>query len=534
MKVLIVDNDVENAKLLKRYLISTKSIKSVNALTDRSSNVLKALSKYKIDLIFLDIRFFGSYSFKNVEEIIRVYPKMMFVYYGLIIEKKYIDKCMEKSGVMSIYRPLKLSDVKIAVQLSKKYYAKNIDFFKKEEKISKLVMENQNVYKQKFLQAIVEGKINNSIEILRNFQFYKINLKNNYRVLNIKIDNYKTIILTLDEYEKHMLLCKIIEIVKAKYEEVNILNAVFSVEFNSVVSIISTDIEVEKIMEISKEINELIYEETNVRTTAGIGRCYEKEEEIYISYAESIGALAYRFHIGYNTVILIDFVEPDNNVTYRYSNDKETRLIHAAVLGEYAYCKELLRGLIKSLESVEDIPDKLYPKVIMNIINSISRFAVEQSLDIDDVFMEFFDFKQLLSISSLSETYKFLDGFLIKFCDYILKLHREKDEKLFLKIKDYINNNFENNITTSKIAKDLNTPSAFINKLFKDRENINVYEYILKVKLGEAKRLMEDTNMTDLEISQKLGYTNEEYFKKTFFMYEKIKTKDYRRKQRGF
>ena len=55
--------------------------------------------------------------------------------------------------------------------------------------------------------------------------------------------------------------------------------------------------------------------------------------------------------------------------------------------------------------------------------------------------------------------------------------------------------------------------------MFKDIEKISISEYIVKQKMHYAKKLLDEGNLTILEIAYEVGYENPSKFSKVFKKY---------------
>ena len=78
-------------------------------------------------------------------------------------------------------------------------------------------------------------------------------------------------------------------------------------------------------------------------------------------------------------------------------------------------------------------------------------------------------------------------------------------------------NNFSLNI--EELAKKANYSYAHINRLFKKETGTTISKYYLQIKLEYAKRLIETTSMSILEISSSVGFSSLSHFTKLFDKY---------------
>ncbi|ATW24298.1 response regulator [Candidatus Formimonas warabiya] len=103
---------------------------------------------------------------------------------------------------------------------------------------------------------------------------------------------------------------------------------------------------------------------------------------------------------------------------------------------------------------------------------------------------------------------------------HLIALKEKIDDKKYSRhIKDameYIAANYRRNIGLRDVAKALNLHKVYLCRLFKQETGENLINYILKVRLEEAKRMMLSTNHKLYEIAEQVGYPNIQQFSVVF------------------
>ncbi len=101
--------------------------------------------------------------------------------------------------------------------------------------------------------------------------------------------------------------------------------------------------------------------------------------------------------------------------------------------------------------------------------------------------------------------------------DIIFTQHLDIDPtEAVVKMKEYINAHFLENITLSSIAETVGGNASYLSHLFSKECGETVKEYISKLKIVEAKRLLKETKLSVKEIAKKLGFTTANYFVRFF------------------
>ncbi|RCW49594.1 response regulator [Paenibacillus prosopidis] len=117
--------------------------------------------------------------------------------------------------------------------------------------------------------------------------------------------------------------------------------------------------------------------------------------------------------------------------------------------------------------------------------------------------------------------------------EYITEKRGEKSEGSIEKVKKYIDSHYKENIYLKGIAAEFHMNPVYLGQLF--RKNYGVYfnEYMLSLRIEEAKRLLRQTKKRMYEIAELVGFQNADYFATQFEKLEDMTPTDYRNKMTG-
>lgn len=111
----------------------------------------------------------------------------------------------------------------------------------------------------------------------------------------------------------------------------------------------------------------------------------------------------------------------------------------------------------------------------------------------------------------------------------ILNNQKSQEKEIVTKGQDIINRNVDKQLSVKSIATRLNISLYKLQEAFKNITGATVYEYIKKVKIERAKYLLENTDMSVLEIVNEIGYENPSKFSSLFKKYNGITPLKYRK-----
>ena len=518
LNVIIAEKDPEVVKNFTAHIKhSFPEIKNISSISDPKINISKhinALSEGRSTLIIADIRFFGINGTATIKGINESFSNVGFLLYSSLSDTDYLKKSLEYGVIDYMFKPVKQADFV-------RSFTKVLDFFKKYEEMVEAekafaddYKKNVMMFENMFLDNVLYGNLTNANEINESMRYFDIDLVPPYTVFIVRIDHFKKIILTLLEMEKQVLSHKVFSIVKTAMADKN--HKAYLASLNSVAVILGGQYELEEIIEMCEMLKDDIQKNANTRVSIGVGNSYNDETDITTSYKEADGALRHKFKLGYNTVIPVQYVEPLNTITYRYPFEREDRLVHTAVVGEYDYCMKILEEITNALKKCEPLPQGLLPKIIMDILISISRYALEQNTLKNTNFTTFFPSQEVLLLKTVDEAHNYLSVSLKNFCEHILQAKEETDAELIKKTKVLIDERYYESFSLQKVAITVGSTPEYLHKIFSDNENISVFEYMTGVRMEKAKTMMRETKFADDVIAIKVGYDDEKHFKSTF------------------
>ena len=96
-------------------------------------------------------------------------------------------------------------------------------------------------------------------------------------------------------------------------------------------------------------------------------------------------------------------------------------------------------------------------------------------------------------------------------------------------ILDYINNHLSENLNIDILAEHFYISKYYLSRTFKEITGYGISEYLNIHRIREAKRLLEETDLSVQQIAGKLGYESITYFEKVFKTYMTMSPLKYRK-----
>lgn len=217
------------------------------------------------------------------------------------------------------------------------------------------------------------------------------------------------------------------------------------------------------------------------------------------------------------------------------------RPVHHDPLLEKKFLELIREGYVEELRIFNKIEDaevgvlskssyvRSKKNAVIALITLGTRAAIEGGLN-SELALSLSD----LFIQRLEEltTIKEIDGLqaeaLVTLTEKVIEVKEERYSKAVMTCKNYIYNNRFERITQKEVADAVGLSSSYLSVLFKKEVGVPISTYIQKVKIEEAKRILEYTDTPIIQICAMLDFTDQSYFTKIFKKITGVSPKHYR------
>lgn len=93
---------------------------------------------------------------------------------------------------------------------------------------------------------------------------------------------------------------------------------------------------------------------------------------------------------------------------------------------------------------------------------------------------------------------------------------QHKERNAIYSIAQYIEQNYGQEVTLQDIADRFYLSREYISRKFKQEFGVNIFDYLLQIRMDKAKILLQNPNLKITQIAAMVGYPDEKYFSKVF------------------
>lgn len=205
--------------------------------------------------------------------------------------------------------------------------------------------------------------------------------------------------------------------------------------------------------------------------------------------------------------ITSDQIQP-NNKKAKPSFVNQEMLLHVALKnGDRAYAAEIIRSFTHTLQQYGPLQLKDLQMLSMEVNYMLERAVRQLSLGVAECSIS-------LWISNIAEWEKTVTQ------QWWRLIEESGADGLgngsIHAIRDYIQRHFQSQLSLATLSHQFHFSPQYIAKKFKELYNTTVMTYQTELRIEKAKSLLEHTDLTVSEISEIIGYADENYFTKVF------------------
>lgn len=190
------------------------------------------------------------------------------------------------------------------------------------------------------------------------------------------------------------------------------------------------------------------------------------------------------------------------------------------------------------LECISDIMKKymtrleLFKTMVLELMIMVSRTAVETGAEMSEVIqLNTKVINEIYTMDNTAEISSWVCIMLNKYMD-LLEGHQSsiKTKQIVDSATEYVRENVRKNITLLDVAEAVFISQYYLSHVFKEVLGCTVVEYITKVKMETAKKLLHNPKNSVADVSEKLGFGDTSYFSKVFKKNEGITPTQFRKR----
>lgn len=413
-----------------------------------------------------------------------------------------------------------------------KLFEKAADFIRDRKQIRNDEKIRKDIMRNKLVNDLIKGINLSNAGNLANKCDLRISSKN-ITVLVFRIDGYSL----LEENHDYVVLSNlnnsILNIMNQKRNEFNI-GEIISISSREYVYIMSFEnhnsfLEIErKVNTIAGSIRYTLSEYLNISATVGLSSIENGYENIPNLYRRALEAASLRLIYGKGRIINQNDLNalPDTCENRLY--DRGRHLVNALENSDRSLLEKELHNFFSFVEGQNLTDINMAYSLYIQIIYIVVNYLNEKGIKIDEVFggnINFYD--KIARLETINDMNNWVSNIMFYLFNEIAERNSSKSHKL-KKAIDFIKNNYTDNINLKIVSDYVEVSDAYLSRIFTREMNESFISYVTRLRLDKAKKLMKETNLSLYEISERVGYENQEHFSRVFKKYVGVSPSRYR------
>lgn len=201
----------------------------------------------------------------------------------------------------------------------------------------------------------------------------------------------------------------------------------------------------------------------------------------------------------------------NQNGPLQYNGKRIIQMMNAVRHGEAEEASTSLRSLLDELKA-ENCSEFRMRFIFSDILSKTVALAQSLAVPVTEA-----QISQILCARNESSFYEGMHQFLICICDGVQGERGTAQQDKAQKIMDYILLHYrESDFSMESLAENCGMSVSGVNRVLKKTTNLTYRDYLISIRMEEAKRLLAQEGMSVADTARYVGYANISHFIKTF------------------
>jgi two-component system response regulator YesN len=519
MYTLLVADDEQLERQALHFIIKQKcpNIKVIGETGDGKSAVRIAEIE-KPDIVLMDIRMPEMNGLEAAKRIRSLLPDTVIIMLTAFDEFSYAKQALTIGVVEYLLKPVRPDDIMHTLELTIEKVNEIKRKKQEEASLRKSVEEAIPFIQMSFVYDLITGNIKDLEHFQERSHFLGMTVEPSV-VLVVDIDNFKQLTSRDSELEKQMIKQKIYKLicsVAGKHALVTPFGSDNLIVLLGFAEVENTEVIKSNAQKVASDIQKCIAEEMDISITIGIGRYYSDPREIHKSYLEALHAQRQRFYLGDSQIIHVEDIPYLTTGPFNYPFHYERTVLDKVRCGDRKQAKEALHELLDGI-FISKVGMDTVKACVLELLIVLSRAAVEGGANLEQLtLLNLNCINHLHECSNKSQVKAWMFESLDHFLDNMLESRSSMNLRVINKACDYIVKNYHKNISLEEVAQTVHLSPFYFSRLFKQEKGHNFVDFLTKVRIDKAKKMLQNPDFTAVRIAAEVGYQDASYFSRVF------------------
>lgn len=288
------------------------------------------------------------------------------------------------------------------------------------------------------------------------------------------------------------------------------------------------DVQEEEITGLTETIKAELEEKSCKTVTMGASSIKDSIQLVNEAHREAEMALRQKFYLGKGKCIFYKDIDPQAGTPLSF-DDKYNDLINNIEIGN-SYRVEEIFDEIFELFSKSSLISRQYVKAFcFHIMSDIYRILYDMDEKVKSIFgEEDILWSKIYRFDTILDVRQWLKNILTTVTQHIFNKKSKKNSYVVDVIIKTLEERYHEQITIDELSKNVYLTPNYICNIFKESIGESIIDYLTRVRMKHAQKLLADPSLKIYEVAEKTGFNSTSYFSIVFKSNFGISPKDYR------
>jgi two-component system response regulator YesN len=390
-----------------------------------------------------------------------------------------------------------------------------------DEQLDKGLRENLTMLREGFLKRLINKPLPSQAELDQQLKYLGIELEAMLCCALIRINNPAA----LTKYETHEMHSLETAILTTIDEIVNDVFKGYTLPWNPGEFLVilsgnsgySPETFLAQAVAMGERVAQTVKQYFNISVSLGFGNPRHDYTELQESYFEGLRAIQHCHYSGTQTILCFTELPQDNENQASVDISEQKNILPQAI---EVHDLETIGSVFETLSMIVSDPgvsrEQAYDLCFQIAYLLPGALGITET-ELKEVFgCKNSFYESILSLNTLAEIHDWLIGLERNIFRRLSRNDVQKNHRLIARAKRYILDHYAGEISLNEVAAAINISPGYLSTIFRQETGICFTDYVTEIKIGQAKKLLRESEYKVYEISAMLGYQNAYYFSKVF------------------
>lgn len=274
--------------------------------------------------------------------------------------------------------------------------------------------------------------------------------------------------------------------------------------------------------------------ELGVQVAFGMGTVHDRQT-LELSLKEADCALRYRVIRGGDAAVCYRDISEITGEMECIDQDDVKRMETYMDNMDKGGVRQVIEEIYRKLEKKQDLSPEYLQNISLNLIllgirkMPYLQFGISEYLGKD-----IFSLENISKFRTIDQLKNWIINTLEGMNDLMVRNNMPERRDVVEEAKKYMRKNLSKNITLQDISEQFYINPYYFSQLFKKKTGDNYQNYLTRLRIDRAKKLLDETDLKIYEVCEMVGYTNNDHFNKIFQRIVGQKPREYRERNSVF